>query len=151
MRAAMLAGSGFQCVDAWPSGMRLRCGRPWIPAFAGMTVKGTTGSRSVASNPTAVRIGLDAEIEAMAPGTMRPLQALPTLARRAGCAVGGEGRAEFEDLGTGAPVLVGRAGFRIGQVECDARACIHRCEVAGQAAFRSEEHTSALQSQMPIS
>src|SRR3546814_4356475 len=110
-----------------------------------MTVKGTTGSRSVASNPTAVRIGLDAEIEAMAPGTMRPLQALPTLARRAGCAVGGEGRAEFEDLGTGAPVLVGRAGFRIGQVECDARACIHRCEVAGQ---RSEEHTSELQSLM---
>src|SRR3546814_15217962 len=82
MRAAMLAGSRFQSVDAWPRGMRLRCGRPWNPAFAGMTVKGTTGSRSVASNATAVHTGLDADIEAMAPGTMRPLQALPTPARR---------------------------------------------------------------------
>src|SRR3546814_17643789 len=115
MRAAMLAGSGFQCVDAWPSGMRLRCGRPWIPAFAGMTVKGTPGSRSVASNPTAVRIGLDAEIDAMAPGTIGPLQPLPTLAPRAGCAVGCERRAGFDDLGTGAPVPVRRAGFRLGQ------------------------------------
>src|SRR3546814_15177088 len=100
MRAAMLAGSGFQCVDAWPSGMRLRCGRPWIPAFAGMTVKGTTGSRSVASNPTDVSIGLDAETDEMATGTMRPHQDLPTLAHRAGYAVGGE-RTEKRRVGQG--------------------------------------------------
>src|SRR3546814_13745887 len=100
-----------------------------------MTVKGTTGSRSVASNPTAVRIGLDAEIEAMPPGTMRPLQALPTLARRAGCAVGGEGRAEFEALRTGPPVLVARAVFLFGQVECPARSFIPLSHVAGHPAF----------------
>src|SRR3546814_5064173 len=94
-----------------------------------------------------------------------------------GRAVRGEVRAQHEGLRAVAPVLVGRAGLRIGQVERHAGACVQCGEVFRQAArvlpvqadgrfnraqvvdavfvdaqlARSEEHTSELQSLMRIS
>src|SRR3546814_12507905 len=73
----------------------------------------SSGRTGIGNRPGLV---LDAEPEAVAPGAVRPLQSLPAPSRPAGCTVGGEIHAQFEDLRAVAPVFVGRAGWRNRQV-----------------------------------